>query len=1682
MGMRTWCGENEAFGRSQCVGSISPEEVGGNGVAANVAVLGQWGYDSGCPASFPHQSTGNSKICYNDKAYATAGSGPCGSWCTTDVDVGSGCGDDYNKENLCASTQGGADFRTADLQKCKAKCAAAGDSCVAVSYREPSSDDANRPNCLPVFGQFEGATSAASGEKTFGCQADGKGQCLASYPTGLTSGVDPIDPNDCSKCAIGAGITPGDCNAVCRRGAFGPRDNRASTVCPPSFPHRSSGASQICYNDAAYATAASGPCGSWCTTDVNVGSGCGDNNAHLCGYAGGGYCAHDKSEDPAQCCTCGSSVPPSFGPWMNHVINCRSGGSCVLSYTTETDYGSCQTKCAKVAGCRAWTYRIKGGLCWVLNGYALKEPRLYDGYISGAPYTTVAVASGGGWEPFHGFTPKPINFGPYENHKIECGANNAILSAGCNHFAFKAEGADACQAACAADTCEQTYHEIEGLICHYNHHHYDVRSSGAKLFNCRESCTNSEGCTMFSYDQIWGCRYAKPGGCCPTTSDPNPPYNYNHYCKSYQGWNAQYLTPSNHHFESRWVCPPAGWCRAWDFEASSGQCKLYAAGSIGDEKWIKTPQPASGHTSGAMARADIANVPKTMWDPSDGFTPATAPPGCTGCVGGGDCLAYCQFHGRASGYCAHPGSTNKNECCMCQGFAPTGWECWQKGDGPYDAGAVDDGTSTLRLTLASSDESFDGVPMPEVTVVTRTVASLVISSVATVSCASPLSPPSARAMGRVEVTLVGAPTDIVNVTVKSTHPLVAEPLVLPRPANSKLPANLLQFAAWAPPGGGDRAPCGGCVANGDCEVSCNAKGFAGGKCAHPGSTDAGKCCECSATPQPPPSSPMLEVHLASYQEGVAKLEFETVSKDGRFTHLPYNSVDVAVTIPSKNVEEPSRPAPCGRFVPEQQPASPTAAPTESRPAGADASYTEASQASAAGAPEGEDPFKRAAWFQPEITMVQPPLEPPPRWGSSLVGKRGKFFVFGGAAGPSGGGGLALDDVWELDVARGTFRGPLDSPANKEREENRGATAGDTANLGFDDDTSAFQGAGVAVGPYKDSPDAAGSGWGVVGRPLPYGPLKYGFTSDSCASECKGFEFYALQDGSWCGCGNDLAHATRLGAGSCGTTGGSWCNYVYRSNKEFVRAAPGGWASSASPNAKAAYGEQYVVKSGAGAFGDVASQNGGYFVALHGKGAAISRAVDLGDEYEMGWTLSFWYSKRSFKGKKGECDASGCGLCLNLVSPSDCPASWARNLPTCDRVGDGELCEGDGECGTDGWADNCGGWDIYRRMRGPLSGAPLKVSIGGKRTMLAVGATGGCAGAGMEDLSEEECRAIYSGVGIEGFPDAQGKSPGDDDSYWGSFPPYTSWYAGAWSVMPNGCQWFGYPPATRYNRILYNRANPGSTTKHNTKDGTSAICGSGWCVKSYSQLICSAAKAVTVEATPSAGASQWEVKSRKVTAAEAATFGKEITLTLANTDSVSGTSAPCSLFGYCRTVFVDSVRITLQGKPPLPVPAARHGHAAADAGSYMAIFGGRTGGDGQPAFCYQTTGATANPKLTWGECRQRALAAGAPHFMFEHQTVPTWEKGLCTVLTARALKNYAGVRRPIAECGAARDAAGHAMGGKYRGAVYNLTMHKNATYLSDVWLWRYPQLPHEDGVEMLSRDGRPREGIGVSPPW
>jgi len=60
----------------------------------------------GCPASFPYPHVSIPGICYNDASY-TAG-GPCGSWCTLDAAVGSGCGD--NSGNMCSD--GGCNLGT----------------------------------------------------------------------------------------------------------------------------------------------------------------------------------------------------------------------------------------------------------------------------------------------------------------------------------------------------------------------------------------------------------------------------------------------------------------------------------------------------------------------------------------------------------------------------------------------------------------------------------------------------------------------------------------------------------------------------------------------------------------------------------------------------------------------------------------------------------------------------------------------------------------------------------------------------------------------------------------------------------------------------------------------------------------------------------------------------------------------------------------------------------------------------------------------------------------------------------------------------------------------------------------------------------------------------------------------------------------------------------------------------------------------------------------------------------------------------------------------------------------------------------------------------------------------------------------------------------------------------------
>lgn len=67
-----------------------------------------------------------------------------------------------------------------------------------------------------------------------------------------------------------------------------------------------------------------------------------------------------------------------------------------------------------------------------------------------------------------------------------------------------------------------------------------------------------------------------------------------------------------------------------------------------------------------------------------------------------------------------------------------------------------------------------------------------------------------------------------------------------------------------------------------------------------------------------------------------------------------------------------------------------------------------------------------------------------------------------------------------------------------------------------------------------------------------------------------------------------------------------------------------------------------------------------------------------------------------------CDAgAGCGICLVLLTSSECPPIPEAGLARCDQaISMYSLCEGDGECGTNVNANNCGpgGFDVYQRVR------------------------------------------------------------------------------------------------------------------------------------------------------------------------------------------------------------------------------------------------------------------------------------------------------------------------------------------------------------------------------------------------
>ena len=87
----------------------------------------------GCPADFPFPSRGLSQICYKTQAEAAAGEGPCGSWCTKDVKVGTGCGE--NTGHLCRPDNRPLCKHTANISVCEAMCDAE-PSCNAFNYNQ----------------------------------------------------------------------------------------------------------------------------------------------------------------------------------------------------------------------------------------------------------------------------------------------------------------------------------------------------------------------------------------------------------------------------------------------------------------------------------------------------------------------------------------------------------------------------------------------------------------------------------------------------------------------------------------------------------------------------------------------------------------------------------------------------------------------------------------------------------------------------------------------------------------------------------------------------------------------------------------------------------------------------------------------------------------------------------------------------------------------------------------------------------------------------------------------------------------------------------------------------------------------------------------------------------------------------------------------------------------------------------------------------------------------------------------------------------------------------------------------------------------------------------------------------------------------------------------------------------
>jgi len=96
----------------------------------------------------------------------------------------------------------------------------------------------------------------------------------------------------------------------------------------------------------------------------------------------------------------------------------------------------------------------------------------------------------------------------------------------------------------------------------------------------------------------------------------------------------------------------------------------------------------------------------------------------------------------------------------------------------------------------------------------------------------------------------------------------------------------------------------------------------------------------------------------------------------------------------------------------------------------------------------------------------------------------------------------------------------------------------------------------------------------------------------------------------------------------------------------------------------------------------------------------------------------------------------------------------------------------------------------------------------------------------DDVDLTQCEKLAASPPADFFPNSLGDShhPGGQ-------------VAGHWSGLPHGCQFFVDGPESTNNRILFNNANSDSALKYNPRNLPTSLCAAGWCLSSYSSMIC-----------------------------------------------------------------------------------------------------------------------------------------------------------------------------------------------------------------------------------------------------